>query len=604
MARILLFAAWVLIGACGDVPDPNALHKFPTADGAGVDQVAFPEGDVSPLDTAAAEVSKVDTVAVGCTEGAECDDGNACTVEDICTGGVCVGVGKSCDDGVACTNDACAADVCVYTLKPGHCFIEKVCYADGDARPMNPCERCLAVAAGEAWTVQPNGTVCEDGDSCTLAEICTSGSCQGQALVCPDDGDPCTQEACHEGGCATSPVPNGGGCDDGDPCTVGDSCLEGDCKAGPEGKDEDNDGAYDAACIGGNDCDDQNAALNPGQSEVCDDALDNDCDGYVDIDDIDCASPVLTACTYHTDCYPEKVCAVWYTTGAALCSVACAGDIDCTLGEVCTKLPGSANVGFCQAQFPGGAASGEACAMGANCASGACLDGSCAEMCLDQTHCLGGFCTLAGEPQQGAIYSLCDQAPTLGLLSFGVPCTDGINYSGDFCASAHCDLTPAAVGQIELSTCAPLCKTRDDCGPKQECNLVLYASQPNAEAMLYDPVIDSNPAYSAMKQLRDTAAGCYSVLVPAGQAEGNLPDGTPCQNNVQCASRLCMGIKPGDPTAYCTRLCAYDENCATGMQCKLEVANMVSSYLEYIGPDLGLPMKTDWWTYVRLCKFE
>ena len=36
------------------------------------------------------------------------------------------------------------------------------------------------------------------------------------------------------------------------------------------------------------DCDDTNAAVNPGADEVCDDQIDNDCDGYTDCDDFDC----------------------------------------------------------------------------------------------------------------------------------------------------------------------------------------------------------------------------------------------------------------------------------------------------------------------------
>lgn len=41
---------------------------------------------------------------------------------------------------------------------------------------------------------------------------------------------------------------------------------------------------------GEEDCDDTSAAVNPSAAEVCDDAVDNDCDYSTDADDVDCAS--------------------------------------------------------------------------------------------------------------------------------------------------------------------------------------------------------------------------------------------------------------------------------------------------------------------------
>jgi hypothetical protein len=38
----------------------------------------------------------------------------------------------------------------------------------------------------------------------------------------------------------------------------------------------------------GEDCDDQDAEVNPEAAEVCDDGVDNDCDGAMDAEDSDC----------------------------------------------------------------------------------------------------------------------------------------------------------------------------------------------------------------------------------------------------------------------------------------------------------------------------
>lgn len=86
-----------------------------------------------------------------------------------------------------------------------------------------------------------------------------------------------------------------GDCDDGDPCTTSQECVQNRCVVGPPDKDEDGDGAIDQAC-GGTDCADtagsdpacnnlDGANCHPGLagSDGCDGA-DNDCDGNADED--------------------------------------------------------------------------------------------------------------------------------------------------------------------------------------------------------------------------------------------------------------------------------------------------------------------------------
>ena len=58
-----------------------------------------------------------------------------------------------------------------------------------------------------------------------------------------------------------------------------------------ECQDSDGDGYEDESC-GGDDCNDADAAINPGAEEICDDELDNDCDGLIDFkDEEDCFLP-------------------------------------------------------------------------------------------------------------------------------------------------------------------------------------------------------------------------------------------------------------------------------------------------------------------------
>ena len=72
--------------------------------------------------------------------------------------------------------------------------------------------------------------------------------------------------------------------------------------------------AYDAvSCPAGDDCDDADPDVNPGQADVCDNGIDDDCDGLTDTDDPECAcvdndgdgygDPADPACTYpQLDC--------------------------------------------------------------------------------------------------------------------------------------------------------------------------------------------------------------------------------------------------------------------------------------------------------------
>ena len=74
---------------------------------------------------------------------------------------------------------------------------------------------------------------CSDGYECTADDECADGACVG-ALVDCDDDNLCTDDTCEEDvGCVH--VSNAGPCDDGDSCTVEDHCAYGDCVPGQVG---------------------------------------------------------------------------------------------------------------------------------------------------------------------------------------------------------------------------------------------------------------------------------------------------------------------------------------------------------------------------------
>jgi len=150
---------------------------------------------------------------------------------------------------------------------------------------------------------------CDDHCFCNGRETCSSGTCVAGSEPCSVSA--CAAVSCSERGRCTG-TPDDGLCDDGDPCNGSERCdVAAGCRPGPpptcndadvctidscmvgvgcvyEPFDGDGDGEPSRTC-GGMDCNDGNAAIAPGVEEVCDNGVDDNCDGVTDVAAPECA---------------------------------------------------------------------------------------------------------------------------------------------------------------------------------------------------------------------------------------------------------------------------------------------------------------------------
>jgi uncharacterized repeat protein (TIGR01451 family) len=224
-----------------------------------------------------------------------CDDGNPCNGAETCGGvaGCRPGTPPSCDDNNACTADSCdPMRGCVHT-------------------PLSGCAGCQSNAE------------CNDNNACTT-DSCTGGTCQNTfvpgCVPCSTpadcvDADPCTQDMCNPPGVCIHPAIPGcvrcsaaSQCNDGDSCTT-DSCVGGACAhtAIPgctpcTPKPEVCDNGIDDDCDGLTDCADPDCASSPACSataEICNNCIDDDHNGLIDAEDPACCAESMTLAVEH-----------------------------------------------------------------------------------------------------------------------------------------------------------------------------------------------------------------------------------------------------------------------------------------------------------------
>jgi hypothetical protein len=465
---------------------------------------------------------------LGCTTSfndAPCDDGNFCTINDLCADGACAGGGPlDCDDNNACTNDICnPVKGCLHTNNSQPCDDLDPCTEQDscsgglclgavpkDCSDDNPCtdDICIPLAG---CSYNNNSNPCDDGNPCTVTDQCLGGSCNPGSLFNCDDGDNCTLDSCdpESGLCQHAPSPDGE-CDDANPCTLVDQCIGGKCIGSvPPDCDDENVCTTDY-------CDPTSGCVHLLNSAPCDDG--NLCTTKDQCNLGQCAGgPALTCidnnpCT-DDGCGPESGCS--FTPNIDQCDDGNA----CTEGDVCKSGWCSGATVNCNDLSP---CTADSCDPGVGClhlpADGSCNDG---DACTSDDLCADGLCT--GGPavncNDGNVCTEdgcdadtgCTNTATDGSCDDEDACT-----VGDFCADSACQAGPDTLGCDDNKLC-----TDDSCDPDLGC-------------------ININNA-SACDDNNECTVGdiCADGVCTAG------PDSKDCDDNDPCTTDTC------DPDAGC-----------------------------------------------------
>jgi hypothetical protein len=525
-------------------------------------------GDADAGDVDAGDADTKVEVIDGCSADLEClvlDDGNLCNGAFACVEGQC----SATEAPEACSqSDAPPCRVAVCDPPTGQCRFEVV----------------------------PNGSECDDDDSCTLDDVCLDGACAPGPRIYCDDGNACTLDKCVNGSCKVTAV-NGLPCDDGNPCTTDESCSQ----------------------VSGGTC--------KSNVSVCSCSSDAECDAYDDGNACNglmkCVAGLCKTTTPVVCSLPGKgSCEAQLCNQASgLCETVsrpdgsgCSDDDACTTGDLCTagacagtptECPnsGCSGMGACNSgtgvceytDFADGTDCGEesGCLTGATCAEGACLPSSdaCActtdEECADQEDgdlcngslgCVAGRCVVLPDsvPACPEITTTqcqshsCDPATGECVIldaDEGATCDDGdICTESDSCAAGSCVGAPNSCDEgssCELAICHPFagcvlrpvggaCIGGGACATNSGC---VWGACVAVESTLCE---STNPCLQVACD--PDSDGCVEAPVVAA-----CDDEDPCTENDACGAGECKGLPvlcdDGNPCT--TGVCNGDGSCSS-----------------------------------------
>jgi hypothetical protein len=155
-------------------------------------------------------------------DGTSCADDNVCNGAEVCGAGVCLsGTALTCDNGLFCDG----TEVCNSTL--GCQSGVPPIVADAVTCTVDSCDETTDSIVHTA-----NNAACDNGLFCDGTEVCNStlGCQSGTAIPCTTAAL-CATSSCNEAldACVEAPVTDGTVCDDGFSCSTSSLCVAGNC---------------------------------------------------------------------------------------------------------------------------------------------------------------------------------------------------------------------------------------------------------------------------------------------------------------------------------------------------------------------------------------
>jgi hypothetical protein len=447
----------------------------------------------------------------GCTttpNTVACNDGNECSTDDFCAGGVCKGTGgKNCDDNNLCTTDSCDAQGgCInLTVANGTSCGETSCTGNGQFQGAPVCSDkvCGAPPAPKSCDdnnvctndlcnpqtgcIQQNNTnACNDNSLCTVKDVCSAGKCGGEAVVC-DDKNICTNDTCDPvKGCVYTA--NTVTCDDSNACTTNDKCAATKCVGGVPPTCDDKNACTDDKCDTVKGCVFTNNVLSCSDNDACttkDTCANGSCVG----------GPKLVCndnkvCT-NDSCDPGKGCVFANNTAA------CDDNDACTTKDVCA-------VGLCVGSVPPDCddknfCTNDLCDAVKGCvhlpwADGVpCADGLCAGTQYQPVStCISGKCVPPApktcDDGLECTTDVCDPKAGCGAVdkAFGTVCKSGApNTIGQFCSGSLCTGLEISVQAMPGGTVQGMLTGIGRTGDKAPVNLSAWSGYYNGTTLSY-----------------------------------------------------------------------------------------------------------------------